>query len=510
MDQSGGTYISKVNYKNMIQNLADMYSFNVDEVVLVECIANSLDAKASKIVIDFDPQNKILSISDNGKGMDELQFKQYHDFAMGLKTRGKGIGFAGLGAKISFNIADRVLTETRSKNFSGGSDWRFNEDGDLIWKPVKCKKLDMTGTTVKIYFNAKAKVRYRTVEDIKKILFRHYAPLFDEKFLEFYKLIKCYESSPRFIVNGVPIEPVRFLKEYQMSHYKEFLVKTPGKNVRPIGYAFFGLVPEDFELEEPGVLLCTWGKVIKPDFFNQFPGELMSRIFGIAEIPNFVKFLTTSKSDFNRRKNPKEFNMYYQPLRNHFVSWLKEQGIDKREEIKEEETRELEREIFKIIKLLPEVSELVSRWDSKKVYTISPNGKQPVLTEKGSQTFPEGEGEKGITESPKSPDPYGHNNAYAPSDKGTDRAESISRKAKVGLKVSFKNVPEQVEIGWVDGDIVYINSGHPAYVKTAFSKKSRLVFNLVAVATALQRHLRSESDGVDMKFVDKFLSAWGK
>lgn len=103
---------STVNFQNLIRDLADMYPQEVDEVVVVELIANSLDARADRISLDYDSSTNVLVVTDNGRGMDSGQFEQYHDFAAGLKTRGSGIGFAGVGAKISFNVADRVITET--------------------------------------------------------------------------------------------------------------------------------------------------------------------------------------------------------------------------------------------------------------------------------------------------------------------------------------------------------------------------------------------------------------
>ena len=82
---------STVNFQNLIKDLADMYPQEVDEVVVVELIANSLDAGASRISIDYDPAINVLVVTDNGRGMDSSQFEQYHDFAAGLKTRGSGM-----------------------------------------------------------------------------------------------------------------------------------------------------------------------------------------------------------------------------------------------------------------------------------------------------------------------------------------------------------------------------------------------------------------------------------
>ena len=95
-----------------------MYGEDTFDVVLSELVANSLDAKPSEILGNDSLQDKdrrILVVTDDGIGMDAESFAQYHDFATELKSRGDGIGFrtAGIGAKISFNIADRVMTETR-------------------------------------------------------------------------------------------------------------------------------------------------------------------------------------------------------------------------------------------------------------------------------------------------------------------------------------------------------------------------------------------------------------
>lgn len=75
-------------------------------MVLTELVANALGARASEISIDWDSEEDILTVKDSGKGMDSDAFAQYHDFAAELKSRGGGLGFAGVGAKISFNIAE--------------------------------------------------------------------------------------------------------------------------------------------------------------------------------------------------------------------------------------------------------------------------------------------------------------------------------------------------------------------------------------------------------------------
>jgi len=106
---------SSVNFKNLIKDLADIYPYDVDEVILVELIANALDAKANNVSIDYDPENKVLVVFDDGKGMNSDTFEEYHDFAAGLKTRGTGIGFAGVVERLGGQVLNyQFLLNQRS------------------------------------------------------------------------------------------------------------------------------------------------------------------------------------------------------------------------------------------------------------------------------------------------------------------------------------------------------------------------------------------------------------
>jgi len=69
------THQSNVNFKSLIQDLAGMYLYEIREIVLVETIANDLDAKAEKINIFFDKNENVLVIQDNGNGMDKKLLK---------------------------------------------------------------------------------------------------------------------------------------------------------------------------------------------------------------------------------------------------------------------------------------------------------------------------------------------------------------------------------------------------------------------------------------------------
>ena len=297
---------SSVNFENLIRDLADMYPHEVPEVVVVELVANALDAGATRISVDFDPQRKTLVVADNGNGMSASSFDEYHDFAAGLKRRGETIGFAGVGAKISFNVADRVLTETRSQGFHGGSNWHLQSKKRLVWEDWEPSHLQGKGTWVQVSFRQGEKLPYSSQADIVELLRRHYLPLFDGEFLELYDRMGVYSKTLRLHVNGAVIEPGDTASGAGMQHVRKFLPKAGGKR---IGLGILGLASSDYPLGEDrcGLLLCTRGKVVKADLFNQFPGALGPRIFGLVEIPGFADFLTTAKTDFARRLKPGRF-----------------------------------------------------------------------------------------------------------------------------------------------------------------------------------------------------------
>ena len=237
------THKSGVNWENLIRDLAEMYPFAVSEVVIVELVANALDAKATKISIDYKPSKKNLVVTDNGEGMKTSQFDDYHDFAAGLKTRGTGIGFAGVGAKISFNIADRVITETKSKSFSGGSNWCLKSKNELLWEDIKPKHLKKNGTRVEIRFKSSKKVTYSNRDEIVNLLKRHYLPLFDREFIKLFSQLDYYSKNLKFYVNKKEVGLINLEKEYGLSKVRKFFPKKAGKL---FGYGVLGLAESEY------------------------------------------------------------------------------------------------------------------------------------------------------------------------------------------------------------------------------------------------------------------------
>ncbi len=499
---------SGVNYQNLIRDLADMYPADVAEVIVVELIANALDAKATVISVDYDNTRKVLVIQDNGNGMSESQFKQYHDFAAGLKTRGQGIGFAGVGAKISFNIAKRVVTETKSQSFTGGSDWYFLTEKKLVWDDIAVSQLKGQGTRVEVHFQSNAPVAY---DDLTSILKRNYLPLLDKQFLKMESDSGFYSVNTRFIVNGLLIEPGNIVEDYHLSNVLEFFPKRSGKL---FGYGILGLAPSDYPLgpESCGVSLCTHGKVIKADLFNQFPGEFGPRIFGLVEVPAFIEFLTTSKTDFYRRSRRREFEELYNPIRSEFRSWLAELGVRAAEDVHDDAAPQLERVLRQLVDDVPELGDFLGIRDRKSVLvqSDSDSGSVPASVHEGVEvTFPDGDGDGTIQPGPLDiGDQQGESLGSDAS--GDKKAKPISRQGRRGPRISFAESPEAPEMAWVNGNTIIINSGHPAYIKARANPTQRTLHSLYAIGIAVQRFLSEGSEKPDVVFVDRMMAAWAR
>ncbi|MFA5628786.1 MAG: ATP-binding protein [Dehalococcoidales bacterium] len=500
---------SSVNFENLIKDLADMYPYDVGIVVLVELLANALDSKANSIEVEYNSKEKSLTVIDNGTGMTKESFAQYHDFAAGLKTRGSGIGFAGVGAKISFNIANQVITETRSKSFSGGSNWYFNTEKKLIWEDIPSPNNLKYGTKVKVIFREEVNIPFNNHTDIVTLIQQHYLPLIDLNFLPLYEKLDFYKKELRFIVNKKEISEFNFKTEFDLSDIHEFYPTSKGGK---IGYGILGISSKEYPMGENqcGVLLCTHGKVIKSDLFNQFPGDLGPKIVGVVEIPDLINFLTSSKTDFMRRGKHKEFETLYNPIRQEFKSWLKKLGIKSSEIPPDDEAIKLEKEIKKLIDEIPELSEFFGMPLQKEVLQEQKDGQVDAGLQSGvEQTFPSGTG-KINTKNPILGPGDASGEALVENAGAKDKkAGPISRTSKRGPRISFYESPEREELSWVDGYNIVINSGNPAYKRASTNSQVKRTHCMYAIANAMQKFL-FVGDTNDLSFVDKLISVWGR
>ncbi len=224
--------------------------------------------------------------------------------------------------------------------------------------------------------------------------------------------------------------------------------------------------------------------------------------------------MTTSKTDFTyTRSKIRKFEKLYDPVRQEFKSWLKELGVEIAEPGSGNEERRLERELKKLLAKIPELSDFFGFQTKKDVFQEQSEG--PILAEEqeGSEiTFPSGGAGSG--NSPSIIDVGDQpGEALIEVDKlESTKAKPISRTGRSGPKISFSSRPDKIDMAWVDGNNVIINSGHSSYIKVASNNLARMNYSLFAIANAIQRFINfsNERGNIDLMLVDRVMAAWGE
>ncbi len=81
---------TKVNLKHLLEDIRDSYTVPVEEIILLELIANALDSGANRISFFTEPSKNIFTLIDNSKRMDRRSLPKYHNIASSTKVRGEG------------------------------------------------------------------------------------------------------------------------------------------------------------------------------------------------------------------------------------------------------------------------------------------------------------------------------------------------------------------------------------------------------------------------------------
>ncbi len=120
-----GRGFTKVDLRHLLEDLRDAYPAGLEETILTELVANSLDAGATVIKISAEPAGAMFRFEDDGRGMVWKELRQFHNLAASTKTRGDGIGFAGVGIKLALLAAHEVVTESRRGKSHAASRWHL-------------------------------------------------------------------------------------------------------------------------------------------------------------------------------------------------------------------------------------------------------------------------------------------------------------------------------------------------------------------------------------------------
>lgn len=508
---------TRVNLKHLLEDLRDSYTSPLEEVIITELVANALDSKATTIHFTTDIEQKFLCCADNGNGMRRQQLKDYHNIASSTKAKGTGIGFAGVGAKLSLLVAEKVVTESKGGyGTRSATQWQMSNPYRAPWKfiPFSGKILTSKGTSIQIYF-ADKKSSLLDTKFLEKTVIKHFYPLLSEKF--FKNILKYFYKKPiSFYVNGNKI----ILPEEEQTELQNWFYLTLGKSRRAIGTGFLvktGVEPgwlqkilgqsETAASLPAGLWISTFGKVIKGgwDWLGILPKNA-NNLVGLVEIPALSEILTTNKNGFLSDANSlKKYYKYRKAVQESILPILRELGED-----------QSPTPVFseKLIKPLNEtITGALSRLidDFPEIESLVGSSFKQVLGDTAKRVDEEKElvalnlsVDDGKTQKPKKD--KGTNNSLPPGSDKKEGKNSVKMKS-AHFKIILADIEDTQELllGRIVEDILTINTAHPAWRK-AKQKRQEEYHILVTVASVLSQFLESEK--TPQEFLNRLLIAW--
>jgi hypothetical protein len=505
---------TRVDLLHLLEDLRDAYPGGTEETIVTEIVANALDSGAATIALTTDPAAPALTIVDDGRGMKRRELARYHDIASSTKTRGAGIGFAGVGIKIALLVCDEVTTETRRGKHHVASAWRLASRQKAPWRWIPPPGLVMTarGTAVRLT-PANALSPLLDPGFIEVALRRQFAPLFDPALAEI--LRQHYPLGVRVSLNGQVLLPAG----WGATETAPIAIRI-GRRRRPAGLGYLVREPTPLPEERRGLAISTYGKVIKRgwDWLALAPAT-PDHVGGLIEVPALAECLTLNKSDFIRAGSRGVTYLAYrkaiqEAVVHQLAAWGDAPAADER--ARRRAARPVERDLESVLADLahdfPLLATLVEQraGGQRRLDAAGPAGAHaaPARIEEAASPFvaaaEPAERAEGAPPAPAAGPPA----AGAPPSTGhVEQGPRSRRPGRYGLGIQFEERPDDPELAQLVESTVWINESHPAY-RRALASRSEGYHVALAVAMALAPLAVEPSK--EHGFITTFLARWGE
>jgi hypothetical protein len=515
---------TRVDLRHLLEDLRDAYPDAIEETILSEVVANSLDSGASNVHVLSDPTEKTVVVVDDGCGMSRREVARYHDLAASTKTRGEGIGFAGVGIKLGLLVAEAVLTETRRGSLHLATRWHLASPQKAPWQWVPPPGwVDARGTAVAL----KLRNPLSPLLDagyVESRLRLHYEPLFDPAFDAI--LAGRYPSGVRFSVNGRAL-PRR--REGGWTDSAPLVIRLPRKK-KPAAVGYLARTASPLPEDRQGVAISTLGKVIRRGWdWIGLSSSSPGLVGGLVEAPGLSVALTLNKGDFVRAgRRGITYLEYRKALQEAVQAQLAAWGEarDREDSARRRAARPLEKDLEQVLRGLadefPALAALVDQRPGGQKRLPTGGDVEPD-TEGGAGTAAEAVAVPGNNEpAPTEPAPEGEE-AATPGTPPTppepplpppvtlparaDPAGAGRRPTRYGLSIDFEHRPDSPGLGRLVESTVLVNTAHPAYLR-AVASRSEGYHAALAVGMALA-DVAVEPAGAQA-FLTTFLARWGE
>ena len=515
---------TRVDLQHLLEDLRDAYPDAIEDTILSEIVANSLDSRATSIRVLTDPSEKTVVVVDDGCGMSRRELARYHDLAASSKTRGEGIGFAGVGIKLGLLVAEAVLTESRRGPVHVASRWHLASRHKAPWQWVAPPGwVGERGTAVGLRLRNPLSPLL-DAGYVESCLRGHFEPLFEPAFDTI--LAERYPSGVAFHVNGRAIARGHSTNAGERA---TLVVRLPRKR-KPAAIGFLERVSEPLPEDRQGLAVSTLGKVIRRGWdWTGLSSASPALVAGLIEAPGLSAALTLNKGDFLRTGRRGITYLAYrkaiqEAMQTQLAAWG--EARDREDTARRRATRPLERDLEAVLLDLadefPALAALVER---------RPGGQRrlPVGARAGAVDTAgvargaqagESQGASGESAAGESP---GNGPATSASETTVDAPVPVAqasasstlpdaaggtrRPTRYGLAVDFEERPESHDLGRLVESTVLVNTAHPAFAR-AVASRAEGYHAALTVAMALGA-VAVEPAGIQA-FVTTFLARWGE
>jgi hypothetical protein len=534
---------TRVDLQHLLEDLRDAYPDEIEETILSEVVANALDSGAATVRVLTDPSERTIVVVDDGSGMSRRELGRYHDLAASTKTRGEGIGFAGVGIKLGLLVAEGVLTETRRGSVHVASRWHLASRHKAPWQWVAPPGwVGERGTAVGL----KLRNPLSPLLDagyVERCLRLHYEPLFDPAFDAI--LSGRYPSGVSFAVNGRALARRR---SAETGDHASLAVRLPRRR-KPAAFGFLERVASPLPEDRQGLAVSTLGKVIRRGWdWIGLSSSSPGLVGGLIEVPGLSVALTLNKGDFVRAgRRGITYLTYRKAIQEAVQAQLAAWGEarDREDSARRRAARPLERDLEAVLVDLadefPALAALVERRpggqrrlptgralerDAASLASAGGSGLVPaeseavtpasgqlegneleaVRPETGPSSTGGGEPPTPEAEPPSRSEPP----PSSPPGQGTLSAAAAGgprRPTRYGLAIGFEERPEWPELGRLVESTVLVNTAHPAYLRAVASRSegyhAALTVGMALAAVAVEP---AGTQG----FLTAFLARWGE
>jgi hypothetical protein len=526
---------TRVDLLHLLEDLRDAYPGPSEETILTEIVANALDSGAATLTALIDPAAASFALIDDGDGMRRRDLARYHDLATSSKTRGEGIGFAGVGIKLALLVSREVVTETRRASRHVATSWALAGRHRAPWRWVSPPGLVAArGTAIRLALENPLSPLL-DAGFVEGALRRHFTALLDPSFGDILGL--HYASGVRFVVDGRPLAPETWLGVDRAP-----LAVRMARKRKPSAVGF--LVRDALPLPEErrGLGVSTFGKVIKQgwDWLGITPAA-GDRVGGLIEAPALAECLTLNKGDFVRAGQRGALYLAYRKAIQEAVSTQLAAWGDAPAETdrsRRRAARPVERDLETVLRDLAEDFPLLASLVERRR-----GGQQPLPVDGASRVNGQGArvpdpaavpdlfGASGPAPAPEpvlTPEISPPEAGSPPRDGGAPRTApcvdlppleplpgaaagagsgTARRPGHYGLGIQFAARPGDIELGRLVESTVWVNEAHPAYRRAVASRSEGYH---VALAVALALAPLAVEAAREHGFVTAFLASWGE